>query len=127
MIYVPKVYYTVNRDLLPLDQKLAFHLKQETQGLYVDAVVKVALDSTVTLKAGLNRSERLPSLNKVRYASNYQSFHWNRQNTQPLVKYNSLYASLETDQWGSLTAGFDRIDNYTYFAAINEEGMTSFR
>jgi hypothetical protein len=30
---------------------------------------------------------------------------------------------IETDRWGSLTAGFDRIDNYTYFAAINEEGI----
>jgi len=108
-----------------LRSEVGVPLKQETQGLYIDAVVKVALDSTVRLKAGLNRSERLPSLNKVRYASNYQPFHWNRRNTQSLVKFNSLYASLETDRWGSLTAGFDRIDNYTYFAAINKEGILS--
>ncbi|MDC3402705.1 putative porin [Flavobacteriaceae bacterium] len=108
-----------------LRSEVGVPLKQETQGLYLDAVVKVALDSTVSLKAGLNRSERLPSLNRVRYASNYQPFHWSRRNTQPLVKFNSLYASLETDWWGSLTAGFDRIDNYTYFAAINKEGILS--
>ena len=108
-----------------LRSEVGVPLKQETQGLYVDAVVKVALDSTVSLKAGLNRSERLPSLNKIRYASDYQLFHWNRQNTQPLVKFNSLYASLETDRWGSMTAGFDRIDNYSYFAAINREGVLS--
>jgi len=108
-----------------LRSEVGVPLKQETQGLYLDAVVKVALDSTVSLKAGLNRSERLPSLNRVRYASNYQPFHWSRRNTQPLVKFNSLYASLETDRWGSLTAGFDRIDNYTYFAAINKEGILS--
>ena len=108
-----------------LRSEVGVPLKQETQGLYIDAVVKVALDSTVSLKAGLNRSERLPSLNKIRYASDYQLFHWNRQNTQPLVKFNSLYASLETDRWGSITAGFDRIDNYSYFAAINKEGVLS--
>ena len=108
-----------------LRSEVGVPLKQETQGLYINAVVKVALDSTVSLKAGLNRSERLPSLNRVRYASNYQPFHWNRRNTQPLVKFNSLYASLETDRWGSLAAGFDRIDNYTYFAAINMEGILS--
>ena len=108
-----------------LRSEVGVPLKQETQGLYLDAVVKVALDSTVSLKAGLNRSERLPSLNRVRYASNYQPFHWSRRNTQPLVKFNSLYASLETDRWGSLMAGFDRIDNYTYFAAINKEGILS--
>jgi len=108
-----------------LRSEVGVPLKQETQGLYVDAVVKVALDSTVSLKAGLNRSERLPSLNRVRYASNYQPFHWNRQSLQPLVKLNSLYASLETDRWGSLKAGFDRIDNYTYFAAIDEAGLLS--
>jgi hypothetical protein len=108
-----------------LRSEVGLPLKQETQGLYVDAVVKVALDSTVSLKAGLNRSERLPSLNKIRYASDYQLFHWNRQNIQPLVKFNSLYATLETDRWGSITAGFDRIDNYSYFAAINREGVLS--
>ncbi len=106
-----------------LRSEVGVPIKQETQGLNIDAVAKVTLDSTISLKAGFNRSERLPSLNRVRYASNYLPFHWNRQNTQPLIKFNRLYASLEADRWGSLTAGFDRIDNYTYFVAIDEDGM----
>jgi hypothetical protein len=36
-----------------------------------------------------------------------------------------LYATLETEKWGSITAGFDRIANYTYFAAIDGAGLIS--
>lgn len=108
-----------------LASEVGVPIKQETEGLYVDAVASVAIDSTISIKAGLNRSERLPSFNKVQYASNYLPYHWKRQAFQPLVKFNRLYATLETEKWGSITAGFDRIANYTYFAAIDGAGLIS--
>lgn len=108
-----------------LTSEVGVPIKQETEGLYVNAVGSVAIDSTISIKAGLNRSERIPSLNKVQYVSNYLPYHWKRQMFQPLVKFNRLYTTLDTEKWGSITAGFDRIDNYTYFAAIDGEGSIS--
>ena len=117
--------YKKKLSLVYLSAQVALPVNQSIYGLKVAAQVEVPIDSTLTFSASVHREERLPALNKMAYQSNYLNYNWNRLSNQPLEKYNRLVASLASKSFGKLSAGVERIENYTYFASLLSTGEVS--
>lgn len=117
--------YKKKLSLVHLSAQVGLPVNQSIYGLKVAAQAEVPIDSTLTFSASLHREERLPALNKMAYQSNYLNYNWNRLANQPLEKYNRLVASLDSKSFGKLSAGVERIENYTYFASLLSTGEVS--
>lgn len=95
---------------------LKYNLTGELSGNILDASAAYTINDKHRLKFSLHSSARMPNFNFLLYQSEYLNYNWDNTGVFEKERVNSFQFSLDSDIWGMLSAKYNTIDNYTYFA-----------
>ncbi|MGS2738894.1 putative porin [Sinomicrobium sp. M5D2P17] len=73
------------------------------------------INDDLRLSGFISSVGRMPNFNFLLYMSQYQNYNWQNDNDFGTEKVYTLGGTLKSKKWGSVTASYSTIDNYTYF------------
>ncbi|RNL80809.1 hypothetical protein ED312_18870 [Sinomicrobium pectinilyticum] len=73
------------------------------------------INDDLRLSGFISSVGRMPNFNFLLYMSQYQNYNWQNDDDFGTEKVYTLGGTLRSKKWGSLTASYSTIDNYTYF------------
>ncbi len=85
-------------------------------GNILDASAGYRINEGNTFRFALHSSTRMPDFNFLLYQSDYENYNWQNNNTFENERINSFEFNLESRLFGTLSAKYATVDNYTYFA-----------
>lgn len=100
-----------------LNGGIDYGVSGELTGSIINAAASYELKSGAKAMFGINSSSKMPNFNYLLYQSDYVNYNW--QNNQVFEKesVNGLLLGLDSKLLGSLSAEYNRIDNFTYFTS----------
>ena len=84
-------------------------------GSFLDASAGYRFNDKNKIDFSLHSSARMPDFNFLLYQSEYENYNWQNTAIFGNQKVNSIQFELDSKTWGSLTAKYTNLDNYTYF------------
>ena len=106
------------RDSLKGDVQYA--LSGELTGNQYDIYAGYRLGENTRLYGRIEASSRMPNFNLLLYQSEYANFNWNNSSAYNKQQRRSIEFGIDAGKWGSASAQFNAIDNYTYFGLSDE-------
>ena len=92
-----------------------YNLSGALTGNILDASASYKFNDKHMVSAAIHSSSRMPNFNFLLYQSDYVNYNWQNTETFENERINGLSFDLESSVWGSLSAKFTTLDNYTYF------------
>ncbi|EWH12615.1 hypothetical protein KLA_13976 [Cellulophaga geojensis KL-A] len=104
-----------------LKGEAAYNVSGDLGGSFLNAEATYIYKDKHKFKASLHNESKMPNFNFLLYQSNYQNYNW--QNTASFDKQNinSLNFQYSSKPYGTLSAKYTNIDNYTYFKSTATE------
>lgn len=73
------------------------------------------INDDLKLSGFISSTARMPNYNFLLYLSNYKNYNWQNDGNFNTEKVYTLGGTLRSKKWGSVTASYSTIDDYTYF------------
>ncbi len=105
-----------------IEGNLAFNISGDLTGDIIDAKASYAFNDRESFNVKLHSSSRAPDFNFLLYQNNYANYNWQNTDTFDQERVSSLQAQLISPKWGTLTAKYSTLDNYTYFGLDETQG-----
>jgi len=105
-----------------IEGNLAFNISGDLTGDIIDARASYAFNDRESFNIKLHSSSRAPDFNFLLYQNNYANYNWQNTDTFNQERVSSLQAQLISPKWGTLTAKYSTLDNYTYFGLDETQG-----
>jgi len=108
---------------LDIEGAVQYNISGDLSGTLIDASAGYKINKNNSFRFGIHSSNRMPNFNFLLYQSDFTNYNW--QNTASFEKesVNSLFFNFKSKLLGSLSVNYSTVDNYTYFAA-NENDAT---
>ncbi|MBW2963018.1 putative porin [Mesonia sp. JHPTF-M18] len=97
---------------------LMINLSDEFSGNYLKTKANYQLDTLNKIEASLVINSRAPNFNFLLFQSDYVNYNW--QNDFDNIQKQDLQLKLTSRKWVNLTAHLTQINNFTYFASVDD-------
>lgn len=99
-----------------LKGNMAYNLSGNLTGSLLNVSAGYSLNDNLDVTATLYSSSKMPDFNFLLYQSDYANYNWQHTDDFSKMKTNSLQFKVSSKRFGSASAKFTTLDNYTYFA-----------
>ncbi|MCJ7468464.1 MAG: putative porin [Maribacter sp.] len=100
-----------------IDGGFKYKVSGSLTGSILNASAGYRINEANTIKVTLFSLSRMPDFNILLYQSDYTQYNWQNTDTFQKQSVNSLQFMLDSNLWGSITAKYSRLGNYTYFTS----------
>lgn len=88
-------------------------LSGDLEGHSIRAMAEIKKDSVYSFQGFAEMNARAPDFNKMLFQSDYVDYNW--QNNFSNEELKNIGVAFKLDKWGSVSASYNLVDNYTYF------------
>jgi len=99
-----------------IEGDVLYNVAGDLTGTLIDASAGYKINKNNSFRVAIHSSSSMPNFNFLLFQSDYANYNWQNTNSFQKESINSLRFSFNSKLLGSLSADYNVIDNYTYFA-----------
>ncbi len=106
---------------ISLSGEFSLNISGDLSGTLFNGRAAYRINDNNSVFGSIHASSKMPNFNTLLYQSDYQNFNWQNNTVFEKEDIKSIAFGWSSKLLGTLTASYDVIDNYTYFASTASE------